>query len=331
MQLTSKVRSRKGAALDNYIQDKSDKSFLGSGTYGEVYMVHERSTGIKCAMKVVKISDMDAGVPSTTVREVSIMKELRHENLIQLRQVICTVREIYIVMELADCDLRNYMKRHAQRHPHRTPYLDKDLVRCFTQQLLSGIEHCHRRRVIHRDLKPQNLLIIDRQNQLPVLKIADFGLARPVSMTVAKLTQEVVTVWYRPPEILLGLDKYSSRVDMWSVGCIVAEMACGVVLFMGDCEIHTLYKIFMKLGTPNLTVKDEWVSVSELPHWSNKFPKWPKKKWQDIRDLGKFIGTAGCELLDKLMQYDPARRLAAKHALRYPYILEGPQQQRSVR
>jgi len=183
----------------------------------------------------------------------------------------------------------------------------------FAAQLLRGIEFCHANRIIHRDLKPQNLLIDGGQR----LKIADFGLARAFSLPMPQYTHEVITVWYRPLEILLGSKLYSVPVDMWGVGCIFAEMATGAPLFAGDSEIDTAFKIFQKLGTPTEAI---WPGVSELPDFKPSFPKWSHKGWANIRNTLAQVGPQGIDLLDQLMRYDPRTRISARAALQHPYF-----------
>jgi len=149
------------------------------------------------------------------------------------------------------------------------------------------------------------------------LKIADFGLARAFSLPVPQYTHEVVTVWYRPLEILLGSKLYSVPVDLWGVGCILAEMATGSPLFAGDSEIDTAFKIFQKLGTPTEAV---WPGVSELPDFKPTFPKWQHKGWANIRNTQAQVGSSGIDLLDKLMRYNPRTRISAREALQHPYF-----------
>jgi serine/threonine protein kinase len=162
-------------------------------------------------------------------------------------------------------------------------------------------------------LKPQNLLI----NQNMQLKIADFGLARAFMLPVPKYTHEVVTVWYRPPEILLGSELYSIPVDQWGVGCIIAEMATGQPLFAGDSEIDTVFKVFQKLGTPTEAM---WPELSTLPDFKPTFPKWVPKGWANIRNTAAQVGPDGIDLLDQLMQYNPGSRISARRALIHQYF-----------
>merc|ERR1712224_1018681 len=151
------------------------------------------------------------------------------------------------------------------------------------------------------------------------LKIADFGLARAFQTPVPKYTHEVVTVWYRPPEILLGSALYSIPVDIWGIGCIHAEMATGQPLFAGDSEIDTVFKIFQKFGTPT---EAEWPGLSELPDFKPTFPKWRAKGWSNIRNTAAQVGSEGISLLEKFTAYDPQNRISARRALLEPYFAD---------
>jgi len=193
--------------------------------------------------------------------------------------------------------------------------LSPAVIKHFMYQLLCGIEFCHSHRIIHRDLKPQNLLVGRDMH----MKIADFGLARAFAIPVPKCTHEVVTVWYRPPEILLGSVLYSIPVDIWSCGCIHGEMATGGPLFPGDCEIDTIFKVFQKLGTPTEAM---WPGLSDLPCFKPTFPKWPAKGWANIRNTAAQVGPMGIQLLEQCMAYDPRLRTSARRALNHPYLAD---------
>ena len=245
-------------------------------------------------------------VPTTAIREIALLKELSHPNVVRLLDVFCKPNKLVLVFEFLENDLKKYMK--ALDGP-----LSPFTVKHFAYQLCRGVEFCHANRIIHRDLKPQNLLIARRL----FLKIADFGLARAFAVPVPAYTHEVVTVWYRPPEILLGAKLYSVPVDLWSIGCVIGEMATGAPLFAGDSEIDTIFKIFQKLGTPSEQV---WPGVSELPDYKASFPKWPPRGWAQIRNTKQQVGTDGIDLLENLMCYDPRRRLSARRALQHTYF-----------
>ena len=171
---------------------------------------------------------------------------------------------------------------------------------------MRGIYFCHAHRILHRDLKPQNLLIDKEGN----LKLADFGLARAFGIPLRTYTHEVVTLWYRAPEVLLGSRHYNTAIDMWSVGCIFAEMAMRTPLFPGDSEIDEIFRIFRTLGTPN---DETWPGVKALPDYKTSFPQWsgvPLKKAVPALD------DNGLDLLRQMLVYDPASRISG--TLEYP-------------
>lgn len=160
---------------------------------------------------------------------------------------------------------------------------------------------------MHRDLKPQNLLI-DKKG---VMKLADFGLARAYGLPIKTYTHEVVTLWYRAPEILLGQKQYSTSVDLWSAGCIFAEMAMKKPLFAGDSEIDEIFKIFKLHGTPT---EATWPGITKLPDFKSTFPKF---KAINLADAAKGLDLLGLDLLSKLIALDPAKRISARLALQH--------------
>lgn len=285
--------------MDSY--QKVEK--IGEGTYGVVYKAKDRNTGETIALKKIRLEAEDEGVPSTAIREISLLKELAHPNVVSLLDVVHSEAKLYLVFEYLDQDLKKYMD--SVDGP-----LSGMLVKSYLYQLLRGIAFCHSHRVLHRDLKPQNLLI-DRNG---ALKLADFGLARAFGIPVRTYTHEVVTLWYRAPEILLGSRHYSTPVDMWSIGCIFAEMANKKPLFPGDSEIDELFRIFRTLGTPT---DDTWPGVSQLPDYKATFPKWPATS---LAKVCKSLDDDGLDLLSKMLIYDPSRRISAKESLTHSYI-----------
>jgi cyclin-dependent kinase len=186
--------------------EKLDK--IGEGTYGVVFKAKDTSTGEVFALKKIRLESEDEGIPSTAIREIALLKELQHPNIVKLHDVIHTDKKLTLVFEYLDQDLKKLLDVAGQEG------LDMSTIKSFLHQLLKGIAHCHKNRVLHRDLKPQNLLI----NREGILKLADFGLARAFGIPVKNYTHEVVTLWYRAPDILMGSKKYSTSVDIWSVG-----------------------------------------------------------------------------------------------------------------
>lgn len=167
---------------------------IGEGTYGVVFKAKDTSTGELYALKKIRLESEDEGIPSTAIREIALLKELQHPNIVKLHDVIHTDKKLTLVFEYLDQDLKKLLDLSGPDG------LDMPTVKSFLKQLLKGISHCHKNRVLHRDLKPQNLLI----NREGVLKLADFGLARAFGIPVKNYTHEVVTLWYRAPDILMG-------------------------------------------------------------------------------------------------------------------------------
>ncbi|GMM29195.1 cyclin-dependent serine/threonine-protein kinase [Martiniozyma asiatica (nom. inval.)] len=287
--------------------DKMEK--IGEGTYGVVYKaVDMKHNNRIVALKKIRLESEDEGIPSTTIREISLLKELRDPNIVALFDIVhSNSNKIYLVFEYLDMDLKKYMESIPEGKGMEPP-----IVKKFMLQLVKGIYHCHSHRVLHRDLKPQNLLIDKEGN----LKVADFGLARAFGVPLRAYTHEVVTLWYRAPEILLGGKQYSTGIDMWSIGCIFAEMAERKPLFSGDSEIDQIFKIFKVLGTPN---KEVWPEVEVLSEYKSTFPQW---KRQNLATIVTKLDSAGCDLLLQLLYYDPALRLSAKRALSHVYFKE---------
>ena len=278
---------------------------IGEGTYGVVYKGRDRSTNETIALKKIRLEQEDEGVPSTAIREISLLKEMQHRNIVRLQDVVHDEKSLYLVFEYLDLDLK--------KHMDSSPEFAKDprQVKMFLYQILCGIAYCHSHRVLHRDLKPQNLLI-DRSTN--ALKLADFGLARAFGIPVRTFTHEVVTLWYRAPEILLGSRQYSTPVDIWSVGCIFAEMVNQRPLFPGDSEIDELFKIFRIMGTPN---EDTWPGVTSLPDFKSAFPKWQPK---DLKNVVPNLEPAGLDLLSSMLYLDPSKRITARSALEHEYF-----------
>jgi cyclin-dependent kinase len=277
---------------------------VGEGTYGVVYKARDKTTGELLALKKIRLEVEDEGIPSTAIREISLLKQLQHPNIVRLYDVVHTDKRLTLVFEFLDQDLKKYLDACGEGG------LDAGTIKSFLYQLLKGIGYCHLHRVLHRDLKPQNLLI----NLDGELKLADFGLARAFGIPVRNYTHEVVTLWYRAPDVLMGSRKYSTQVDIWSVGCIFAEMANGRPLFPGQSEADQLVKIFATLGTP--TVKS-WPGMANLPEYKPDFmayaPINPKKMCRKLDHTGR-------DLLNRMLQYEPQKRISAEDALQHPYF-----------
>ena len=291
--------------MDRYEKIEKNGS-LGEGTYGVVYKAKDLQTGNIVALKRIRLEVEDEGVPSTALREISLLRELNHPNIVELKDCVQSEGKLYLVFEFVEKDLKKFMD-------HTPGFLDPMLVKSYMYQLLRGLMFCHKRAIMHRDLKPQNLLV----SREGVLKLADFGLARAFSLPIRQLTHEVVTLWYRAPEVLLGARHYAPPVDIWAVGTIFVELVNKRPVFPGDSEIDELYKIFRGLGTPTNAT---WPGVEQLPDFAVTFPKWPVRSMSTLIKNGASLCEDGLDLLQQMLHFDPSKRISAKAALEHPYF-----------
>lgn len=286
----------------------TDAHQIGEGTYGKVYKVRSKEDGRFLALKQIILNDPHCaheGVPSTCIREICLLKELNHSNIIKLEDVIIQrSKRIFLVFEFIDQDLKMLLDKIK---PNILPL---NYTKSFVFQLFQALAYCHTHRVVHRDLKPQNILI----NNKGIVKLADFGLARAFSLPSRCYTHEVVTLWYRAPEILLGSPFYSTAVDIWSLACVFAECIRGRPFFAGDSEIDQLFHIFQMLGTPN---QQSWPGVEKLPDFHHQFPQWPRR---DLRGYLPGLDEDGVDLIEQMLTYPPMERLTSRMALSHRYL-----------
>ncbi|XP_014204338.1 cyclin-dependent kinase 1 [Copidosoma floridanum] len=287
--------------MDNFVRIEK----IGEGTYGVVYKGKHKKTGEIVAMKKIRLETEDEGVPSTAIREISLLKELKHPNIVSLMDVLMEEAKLYLIFEYLTMDLKKYMDTLG-----KDKLMEPALVKSYLYQITRAILFCHQRRVLHRDLKPQNLLI-DKKG---IIKVADFGLGRAFGIPVRVYTHEVVTLWYRAPEILLGANRYTCSIDVWSIGCIFAEMATKKPLFQGDSEIDQLFRIFRVLKTPT---EEIWPGVTQLADYKATFPNW---KTNNLQAQVKVLDEDGLELLEATLVYDPAARITARDILKHSYF-----------
>jgi cyclin-dependent kinase 5 len=291
-----------------------------------VFKGKNRETLEIVALKRVRLDEDDEGVPSSALREICLLKELKHKNIVRLYDVLHSDKKLTLVFEHCDQDLKKYFDSLNGE-------ISSEIVKSFMYQLLRGLAFCHSHNVLHRDLKPQNLLI-NKNNEL---KLADFGLARAFGIPVKCYSAEVVTLWYRPPDVLFGAKLYTTSIDCWSAGCIFAELAnAGRPLFPGSDVDDQLKRIFKLLGTPT---EDTWPGLTQLSDYkpfprefpalsceiSTKFLNYPHflvycptSNWSQIVPLN----MKGRDLLQKLLVCRPTLRLSAEQAMAHPYFSE---------
>lgn len=301
---------------------------VGAGTYGEVIAASDTETGTTVAIK--KITNAFADLPDTKriLRELCLLRQLKHPNLIRLYDVVrperlCYLEDIYLVTDLMETDMHRVV--------HSSQTLTDEHVAYFMRQILRALSYLHSANILHRDLKPSNILVTSNCD----LKICDLGLARYVDYGQAKkktnsededddteafveLTEYVVTRWYRAPEILLDGCRYDKPSDLWSAGCILAELLGRKPIFPGTSTTNQLQKIFNVLGTPDIVyiAKIHKEAAQRWVHRQRRRERIP------FSELYPSANALALDLLEKLLVYDPTKRLTAAEALRHPYLRE---------
>lgn len=277
---------------------------LGGGTFGVVFKVQDRSTGSIFALKAARFPHGGNGVPWHVMREVAVLRWLNHPNIVGLKQVFHINQKLYLIFEFVENDLKNLIDSVG--------FLDQAFIKSCMFQLIQGVHCCHKRRVLHRDLKPQNILV----SSTGALKIADFGLTRVCGLPAYVQRHQIGTMGYLAPEFLLHARTYSMPTDMWSVGCVFAEMVTTRPLFQCASEIGQLFKMFQTLGTPT---NETWEGVTTLPCYNPNFPRWRKRH---IGETAFNLCSDGLDLLSQLLTYDPNKRITAQDALCHPYFAD---------
>lgn len=291
---------------------------IEEGTYGVVYRARDKRTDEIVALKRLKMEKEKEGFPITSLREINTLLKAQHPNIVTVREIVVgsNMDKIFIVMDYVEHDLKSLIETMKQKKQVFIP----GEVKCLMQQLLRAVAHLHDNWILHRDLKTSNLLLSHRG----ILKVGDFGLAREYGSPLRQYTPIVVTLWYRAPELLLCdkeyLGIYSTPIDMWSVGCIFAELLRMEPLFPGKSDIDQLNKIFKELGTPSERI---WPGYAKLPIVQKiPFAHYPVNNLRQRFSLS--LSDLGIELLNKFLTYDPRQRVTAEDALNHGYFTEAP-------
>ncbi|CAO2173698.1 unnamed protein product [Urochloa humidicola] len=303
-----------GEALRGWTPRRADTfeklNKIGSGTYSNVYRARDTVSGRIVALKKVRFDNLEPESVKFMAREILILRRLDHPNVIKLEGLVTSRMScsLYLVFEYMEHDLAGLAA---------SPDVKFTLpqIKCYMQQLLSGLEHCHDNNVLHRDIKGSNLLLDNNG----ILKIADFGLATFFDPRHKRpMTSRVVTLWYRPPELLLGATDYGVGIDLWSAGCILAELLYGKPIMPGRTEVEQLHKIFKLCGSPS----EEYWKKSKLPHATIFKPQQPYKR--RIRETFKDFPSSALPLVETLLAIDPAERQTATAALHSDFFSTEP-------
>lgn len=288
---------------------------IGEGTYGQVFKAIDKQSNHLVALKKIRMDNEKEGFPITALREIKILKQLNHPSIVYLREIVSDPidpnnvnarPDFYMVFEYMDHDLRGLIDSNLIQ-------LSSEQIGLIMKQLLQGLNYCHSLDILHRDIKGSNLLV----NNKGEVKIADFGLARRYDSDEQRgYTNQVITLWYRPPELLLGVEKYGPEVDIWSIGCILGELFFKKPILKGVNDFDQLDIIFHLCGTPTPST---WPAVTKTPLYETAMPK--KSHQRHLQSKFKSImSPEALDLLEKMLCLDPTRRITARTALSHPFV-----------
>ncbi|XP_068968031.1 cyclin-dependent kinase 20-like isoform X1 [Bombus flavifrons] len=278
---------------------------IGKGAQGIVLKAQDVETEKDVALKKLFLKNIDNGISISIIREIKILQQLKHPNVIELLDAFPTGLDFIMVFEYMPTGLWEIIRDNDI-------LLTRVQVKIYTKMILEGIAYIHGKNIIHRDLKPANLLI----NEKGILKIADFGLGRLLWKNVTKpYSHQIATRWYRAPELLYGARYYTSAIDMWSIGCIFGELYNRSPLFPGETDIEQLAIVLKYLGSPT---SETWPDLSILPDYNKiTFPYHKGISWDEILEDTE---QEALDLISKILIYNSSQRLTADEALQHPYF-----------
>lgn len=294
---------------------------IDEGTYGVVYRAKDLATNEIVALKQIKFdaSLKKEGFPMAALREIGVLLALSHESIVTVKEMVVgdDFDKVFMVMDIMEGDLQDAMKRSGSSS------FPQAEVKTMLYQILSATQHIHNKWILHRDMKTSNILV----HKSGRLALCDFGLARKYQEPLRAMTQTVVTLWYRPIELLFGTSIYGPEIDMWSIGCIFGELLKKEAMIQGQGELDQIDKIFKLLGSPNEEVWPGFTSLqnASIFRWKNKDPPkiYTEFPVNSFSGHMTFLDQNGFDLLQGLLTLNPKSRLSAEQALNHPYFKQG--------
>ncbi|OHS94796.1 Cell division control protein 2 like protein [Tritrichomonas foetus] len=277
---------------------------LGEGTYCSVFRAVNSTTNEVVALKIVRMDQEEDGIPGSSLREVSLLRALSHPNVINLLDVLCEGSKLQLIFEFMDRDLKRYLEGGRRT-------IKGDLLRSYTFQLLCGLLYLHSNGVVHQNIRPENLLI--KKNGF--LKIGDFGSAVSFQRPLTPIDGKMTMLWYRAPELVVDSPEYDHSIDIWSCGCVIAEMIKGTVLFGGDSPVDQLMKICKVIGTPT---DEDWPDFGNYVNPQIKLPKGIPIGLKTV--LPNDVDPLLLDLLSRMLTLNPSKRITAKEAVHHEYF-----------
>ena len=288
------------------LNDYRKEQKLGEGTYSTSFRATHIPTGETVIMKQYRIDQEEDGIPASSIRELSILSRIQHINFVTLRDIIYDNEKITMIQEQLEMNIREYLARKKNK-------IDPRLLRSYALQLINAVLYLHKMGITHRDLKPDTIFI-DRKGHIKLINLRS---AITSFHYIENSFEQMKTHWYAAPERLMDSPFYSRAVDIWSAGCIIAEMACGnQPLFMGDSPVDQLVKICTVIGTPS---KEEYPSFYEFQEEAI-LKNYPKDTPPTIDEQFKNLDPQLADLLKKMLVINPEKRITAFDAINHPYF-----------